>query len=161
MNIQNQNNIGLIYMSNNNNRNNNNDPKNPNKKNQKNVNDPSNNEVINPFFFPLHGCNRNKNVKFPFNNTLDNNNQSDLNENKHYFNMTFSSILDEIKRNRDNNKTFEVIINDDQNDLNFRVEGLGTDNFFLLDASSLIASFSWVFDLSPGCLVKFASPPRW
>ena len=105
MNIQNQNNIGLIYMSDKNNRNNNDDPKNPNKKNKKKVNDPSNNEVTNPFFFPLHGCNKNKNVKFPFNNTLHNNNQSDLNENKHYFNMTLSSILDEIKRNRENNKS--------------------------------------------------------
>jgi len=94
-------------MNNNNNRNNKNGKDNDNKKNLNKKVDPSNNEIINPFFTPLHGCNRKKNpITFhdPSKNLIYKfNNQRDLNDNNQYFNMTFRSILDEIRQNRNKN----------------------------------------------------------
>ncbi len=94
-------------MKNNNNRDNNKGDVPPKNKNPNNNKDPSNNDVINPFLSPLHGCNEDKNVNnfvFPPMNNLQINNQRDLNDNKHYFNMTFSTIIDELRKNRRDNK---------------------------------------------------------
>jgi len=94
-------------MNNKNNRDNNkNDPPPKNKNPNKNK-DPSNNEIKNPFLLSLHGCNKDKNMKFPTFPPLLNlhiNNQREINANKQYFNMTFSSILDELRKNRQDNK---------------------------------------------------------
>ena len=94
-------------MKNNNNRDNNKGDVPPKNKNPNNNKAPSNNDVINPFLSPLHGCNEDKNVNnfvFPPMNNLQINNQRDLNDNKHYFNMTFSTIIDELRKNRRDNK---------------------------------------------------------
>ena len=94
-------------MNNNNNRNNNKDDISPNNKNLDKNKDPSNNDIINPFLLSLQHCNKDKNFirpSFPPIHNLNINNQRDLNANKHYFNMTFSSILDDLRKNRQDNK---------------------------------------------------------
>lgn len=93
-------------MSNSNNHHNNKDPIGPKNKNPNPPKDPSNNDTINPFLWSLHGCNNGINTRFPLLPSINNlhNNQRDLNDNKHYFNMTFNSIMEEIRKNRLDNK---------------------------------------------------------
>ena len=95
-------------MNNDNNRNNKNVKNNNNEKNLNKKVDPSNNDIINPFLTSLHGCNRKKNQRTfsdPSKNIIYKfNNQRYLNDNNQYFNMTFRSILDEIRQNRNKNK---------------------------------------------------------
>lgn len=94
-------------MNNDNNRNNKNVKNNNNEKNLNKKVDPSNNDIINPFLTSLHGCNRKKNQRTfsdPSKNIIYKfNNQRYLNDNNQYFNMTFRSILDEIRQNRNKN----------------------------------------------------------
>jgi len=94
-------------MNNDNNRNNKNVKNNNNEKNLNKKVDPSNNDLINPFLTSLHGCNRKKNQRTfsdPSKNIIYKfNNQRYLNDNNQYFNMTFRSILDEIRQNRNKN----------------------------------------------------------
>jgi len=88
------------------------DPKNPNKNkvtdasnniNLHITNDSSNNEVINPLFLLLQDSKENKN-RLLLTDTTTNKEQRDIKGKSLYFNMKFNTVLEGIRKNREDNE---------------------------------------------------------